>query len=328
VNAAVRQAPPQRTAAPPAFVLGSGLVLRPGDVVALLSQNDYFPGSKGALCLQVEYAGDGKGGALHATHVTLVGRRIVDGCPVEDVNIAANVAAIRPQRPAKRRASASFGQPPSHPIEAIIFDFDDTLLATATTRWPALIETAAEFQFTLTEATIAAAWGRPFNELIAATVPPTVGQDAFVRRYREVMHTHPPQPTTGAVDLLRRLWRAGICLCVVSSSSQGLVVQDLDALSLTGYFSYIFGHEQTRHHKPDPRVLDEPREALAHLLIGREGILCIGDSGRDFLVATGNNIAFYAVMTGSEDRPRLEQAGVPPETILTDLSELIPIVRA
>lgn len=69
-----------------------------------------------------------------------------------------------------------------HSRSAVIFDCDDTILATAQTRWSVLIETAKKFDVELSTDTIRRAWGLPFDELIRALVP-TINLNNYVEAY-------------------------------------------------------------------------------------------------------------------------------------------------
>jgi phosphoglycolate phosphatase-like HAD superfamily hydrolase len=227
----------------------------------------------------------------------------------------------RPVRPFR------YGPPDLPRSKAIIFDCDDTILATAKSRWSVLIETAAAFGVILEERTIQASWGKPFDELIRSIVP-SLDHVQFIEAYSAAMRAHRPQPTLGAIDLIRGLWGLGICLEIVTSSSRDLIVQDLDVLGLTSYFDNIYGFEQSQHHKPDPRVLAGPIDNLGERGIRPEEVLYVGDSVRDYRVATGNGIEFYGVLTGLESRTDFLRAGVQAGSIVPNLQRLARLLGA
>lgn len=209
---------------------------------------------------------------------------------------------------------------------AVIFDCDDTILATAKTRWNALIVTAAQFHVNLREATIRDAWGKPFDELIADLLP-NVSFDTFLPAYQQIMRQFPPQPTLGAVDLLNRLQIYGVRMEIVTSSRQDLILQDLDAVGIEAFFANIWGHEQTApYNKPDPRVLSPVLTQLEPFNIGRSLIVYVGDSVRDYAVAQGNEIDFIAVTSGLEGATAFHAAGVSETQIVSSLQELASIV--
>ncbi|MBF6061387.1 alpha/beta fold hydrolase [Nocardia terpenica] len=237
---------------------------------------------------------------------------------------AAEAALIAENLP---RAAGEVGPPrPTVPellagCRAVVFDFDDTLAATMRARWPVLRRTAAEFGVELEISTIRAAWGRPFDALVRALVP-TVDPAVFVPRYREAMAAQPPRPTPAAVSVLRRLRQRGVSLSIVGSGSRALIVQDLAALGVLDCFDEVRGCEQSEVHKPDPRVLHPTLTALSAAGIARAQVLYIGDSVRDHLAATGNGVAFLAVLTGLETREDFLRAGLARNLVLGSLSQL------
>lgn len=205
---------------------------------------------------------------------------------------------------------------------AVVFDCDDTVIATAKRRWAALIETAGGFDHVLEEATIRRFWGLPFDQLIANLVP-TVEFGAFVEAYKEVMHVQQPEATPGALELLEALSVREVQMDIITSGSRDLIIQDLDCLKLTRYFTGIYGYEQTPFHKPDPRVLTPVLGALIARGHVREGVIYIGDSIRDYQAARGNDLEFIAVTSGLEGSAEFVQAGLDQSKIFESLTDLL-----
>jgi phosphoglycolate phosphatase-like HAD superfamily hydrolase len=203
----------------------------------------------------------------------------------------------------------------------VIFDCDDTILATASSRWQVLINTASKFGAVLSERTIRQFWGLPFDELIQSIVP-TLDPTEFIAAYRLAMQETQPSPTTGAVELLEKLAHKGTVMEVVTSSSRDIIIQDLDQLDLTKYFANIYGQEQTRFHKPDPRVLHVVVNGLMERGFDILRTVFIGDSVRDYKVAYGNDIEFIAVLSGLEGRSDFVRMGVAPSRIVDSLGVL------
>lgn len=205
---------------------------------------------------------------------------------------------------------------------AVVFDCDDTIVATAKSRWAILIRTAASFGVDLDEATIRRAWGLPFDQLIAAIVP-GVPLDRFVQLYRRNMAEKQPRLTPGAQELIDQLGRQKAMLVILTSSSRELIVQDLDALGLTERFDQIYGYEQSPYYKPDPRVLDESLRYLAGRRVERDRIVYLGDSLRDYQAARQRKVQFLAVLTGLNVRSDFVDAGLADQYIVQDLTELL-----
>ena len=205
---------------------------------------------------------------------------------------------------------------------AVLFDCDDTILATYQNRRMVLAETVRSFGRDLDETVLAAAWGKPFNELVAA-IAPGLEADTFVRAYRAKMKLHAPQPTRGADELLQFLSSLRVRMFLVTSGSRDLVLQDLDELGLTGHFERVFAYEDCAYYKPDPRVFEPALRALGVGQNGRSRILYVGDSVRDYLAAKGAGLAFAAVTTGPERREAFLAAGVSADHIFAAPADML-----
>jgi phosphoglycolate phosphatase-like HAD superfamily hydrolase len=208
-----------------------------------------------------------------------------------------------------------------HGRPVVIFDCDDTILATARSRWAVLISTAERFGVTLTKEKIRAAWGLPFDQLIR-TIVPGISFAQYVDAYRKAMRDTLPEITEGAVNLLTELKSMNVLMPIVTSSSKELTIQDLDALDLTHYFSDVYGQEQTKFHKPDPRVLDGVIRDLHDRGYAISDVVFVGDSVRDYRVAAGNDLDFIAVLSGLEERQDFIDAGLLPNCIAETLMAL------
>jgi phosphoglycolate phosphatase-like HAD superfamily hydrolase len=205
----------------------------------------------------------------------------------------------------------------------VIFDCDDTLIETSRLRWSVLVSTAATFGRHIKDKTIRAAWGKPFDQLIAA-IAPDLDPHEFISRYRHEMLNYQPSATKGAFSLLESLRSRGTLLQIVTSSDRSLVEQDLHVLGMDRFFMNIYGFKESSFHKPDPRVLAMPIQAFKQVGIGRNEIVFVGDSVRDYHAAHGNAVDFIGVLTGIERRSEFREAGIPTECVVDDLTFLLP----
>ncbi|KAF0847019.1 HAD family hydrolase [Nocardia caishijiensis] len=208
---------------------------------------------------------------------------------------------------------------------AVIFDFDDTLAETMRSRWPLLIKTAEQFDVDVTEDMIRAVWGVPFPELVTTLVP-SVDRVLFESAYLQTMHSTPPTSTPGTRELLEFLAAQGTELAIVSSSRRDLVVMDIARLGIADFFrpEDIFGTEQLLGRKPDPRVLRRPVQRFADRGIGREAIVSIGDGINDYRVASGNDVAFVAVLTGLASAEDFVAAGLTRDLVVPNFVTIQP----
>jgi len=209
-----------------------------------------------------------------------------------------------------------------HALKAIIFDFDDTLMATRNSRVAVLIKAAANFGYRLTPEDVAKHWGKPFNELISDMMP-GVDYEAFRCHYAKIMCSIPPQALPGACDLLAELTPHGVRIFVVSSGARDLVRQDLEDGDLWQYVSRLWGYEDTPYHKPDPRTLDPVLLTLAEHDIHLNQAVYLGDSTSDFEVASAKGLLFCAVLTGVHTREDFLMVGLQEDLIVNSLEELL-----
>ena len=137
------------------------------------------------------------------------------------------------------------------------------------------------------------------------------------------MEDYQPTLKPGARDTVTYLRRLGLYIAIVSSSSRLLVEQDLEAVGMLDLVDSVWGHEDSLHHKPDPRVLAPILDHLEERNLPKEACVCIGDSTRDYLAARGNGILFFAVTTGQEESEAFLQLGLREEYIVPTLLDLL-----
>lgn len=207
-------------------------------------------------------------------------------------------------------------------INALVFDFDDTLMDTRARRFRPLIDTFKSFGCMPKREDISRNWGKPFDALVVA-IAPSVNYEAFVRRYSVAMRKFPPRTHLGAKRLLRILQQRGVPSFIVSSGSKILVKQDLDYAGLSKYVSFLWGFEDTPYHKPDPRTLEPVLAVFKNMALPRGNILFVGDSLADFQMAAASRIPFCAVLTGATMRKDFNSAGLEDRLIVDSLRELV-----
>lgn len=207
-------------------------------------------------------------------------------------------------------------------ISSVIFDFDDTLMATRETRYDALIETAGDFGIEISPEEIDSHWGEPFEELIAG-IAPNIEFEEFHSQYMNVMKKYGPKVQPGVRDVFDILQGKNTPIFVVSSGSYELVKQDLIEGELWEDITRLWGYEDTPAHKPNPQALSP---VLQHLeTIGKKegAVPFIGDSPRDLEAARGNGLPFWAVLTGLSDRSDFRNKGLDDDRIINSLYGLL-----
>lgn len=210
---------------------------------------------------------------------------------------------------------------PPEVVRGTILDFDDTLLATRERRTDLIIRAARDLGYEITPETIAPHWGKPFNRLVKGFLP-TVDYKAFYAHYRKLMREVPPKVLPGVRRLLRTLASNGVATFVISSGSRDLVVQDLRVARLEQFFTRLWGFEDTRFHKPNPKVMIPVLSALKKMKIPRDGMIYFGDGISDYEVASLNRIFFCAVTSGSNSRDDFRLAGLEDAHIIDSFDQL------
>jgi len=206
-------------------------------------------------------------------------------------------------------------------LKAVIFDFDDTLVATRQSRIPILRRLALEFGYKLRKDDIEVHWGRPFDEFVKAIMPGVAYRD-FFEEYSKRLFTRPPVLQSGIKNFVTNLYKNGVCIYVLSSGSRKLVIQDLEAKGMMQFISKLWGHEDTNYCKPDPRTLNPVLQSLEEKGIQREYVVYIGDSLADLEISSKNGLIFIAVTTGVHNKIDFSRKGIRSSHILSTITQL------
>lgn len=207
-------------------------------------------------------------------------------------------------------------------IKAVIFDFDDTLLATFEQRSSLLIKVGLEFGYHVDIKQIKLNWGRPFYDLINAIMP-NINYQHFYEQYSSAMLSSYPKMQVGVEPFLDFLKKHNISTVIVSSSSRDLVLQDLTSVNLQHSIDFVWGFEDTLFHKPDPRSLEQALSYLKRNGISSNESISIGDSPNDYIAAKDNGVTFFAVTTGNDDMNSFVSSGLSQEFIYLNLQQML-----
>ncbi len=208
-----------------------------------------------------------------------------------------------------------------HSYQAVLFDLNETILATFAARSQAFMMAALELGFQLSIPRIRGYWGRPLHDFVSGLLP-GIDYGRFDAFYRQYTRNYPPQTMEGASTLLPTLVSRGCVLAVVSASPSQLVWQDLASAEVDKYFGAVFGSDSCEFYKPDPRVLGPALAWLSGLGISTYETVSIGDSVDDYLAASGCGIDFIAVTTGLCTQDDFVKAGLRREQMVSSLHEL------
>lgn len=192
-----------------------------------------------------------------------------------------------------------------HPVRAVVFDLDGTLIDSAPDVANAVNRTLAELgRSPLGPGVVRPMIGdgvRPLLEkALAATGPaPTPEQvDAGIGRYLHFYRTEPAAHTVvypGVRETLRQLADQGLRLGVCSNKPHEMTVLVLEALGLANLFRAIVGGGLLPVQKPDAGHIGH---VIALMAVSKAETVMVGDSEVDMAAARNTGVRSVAVSYG------------------------------
>lgn len=138
---------------------------------------------------------------------------------------------------------------------AVVFDFDDTLIASRNDRAGRLLGALSKFGCDPDERQLSNAWGLPFEQLVIKLAPTVRHRySEFLLFYANELTAAPPMPAPGLEDALVLL-HANSVLFVHSSSHAFLVRVDLQSINALRYFDLVIGSNLYMGAKPATSTL-------------------------------------------------------------------------
>jgi phosphoglycolate phosphatase len=209
-------------------------------------------------------------------------------------------------------------------IKAVIFDFDDTLVATHEAIWNLHRYIAKTYYGRiLSDELLSKHWGRPIPELMKHYYK-TEDNDEAMKNLLAHRDEFPKLLLEHASDAINRLHNENVIVGIVSATTRPLLEYDAKLVGLPiEKMTYIQTAEDSQYHKPDGRVFNALKEFLHDHKIVPEETLYIGDGIHDFNAAREAELKFIGVATGLVTVSDFEEAGA---EAINDLSELPAIV--
>jgi HAD superfamily hydrolase (TIGR01509 family) len=210
-------------------------------------------------------------------------------------------------------------------VDAVIFDFDDTLVASRTVRRAALTSTIRSLGRTVSDEGFAVAYGRSLRELVDA-IDPGCPFEEFLPAYVDTVRASPAPLLPGARELLEHLAASGIRRSIVSASHADLIRIELEVHGIEDLVEQVIGTAGAPPVKPDPLVLVRACEGLG---TSPSTSLYVGDSLADLRMAAAAGVGFVGVCTGTVSFEEFERhaAALPvPVTICAGLTRGFPAV--
>lgn len=209
------------------------------------------------------------------------------------------------------------------PIKAILFDHDDTLVASIKSKWAQHKFIAKTFyDKTLTDADIRRHWGKPFTVLLKLLYE-TDNIDMAMSYNICTRKDYPKALFEDTLATITGLRNAKIKTGIVTSTTNSSLDNDFKTLGISRQlFDYIQTEDETIFHKPDSRVFEPTLKWLAQQKIKPSEALYIGDSLTDMNAVAGVGIQFLGITRGLTTQKEFEKHGGRAIKKLADLSKL------
>ena len=206
--------------------------------------------------------------------------------------------------------------------KAIIFDFDETLVEAMNVKWKQHQDAAKQFyDHELTEETIRAYWGMPFEAMIQLFYENKDTVENMKNNYHSLDEQYPKSPFEDTIEVLTYLQSHSYWTGIITSMTKESVIKDMKKDGLPHKkFNLIQGSTDSEFHKPDPRVFDSLKNILKNIPITPLETLYVGDDIRDMQAAQGAGIQFVAIPNGLTPKEEFIKKGA---TCISFLSELI-----
>jgi pyrophosphatase PpaX len=193
-------------------------------------------------------------------------------------------------------------------VKAILWDLDDTLLATLPGRMTALAHAYEACLGTSVDAL--ALWRSHRGGTLEDLGRRLLGDDyqRFTRAYRDFYYANdrPCNPYEGIEPLLARYLARGVPMGVVTSKIAWGATDELSRAGLLQYFEVVVGFDDCDRHKPDPQPLHMAMERLC--VDDSCGVAFVGDSPADMFAARNAGCRSVAALWGTLDAELLLDA--------------------
>ena len=191
-------------------------------------------------------------------------------------------------------------------IKVVIFDFDDTICLTEEACFILENRVAESMNFPpMTRKTHQKNWGLPLKTAIVERLP-GINVDEFIKRQIKFMAETIEKGLLDKIpqenlDVLESIKKGGKKLAILTSRDTNEVKHLLhESHPFNGLIEAFYHRDNSKYHKPDPRVFDE---ILDKLESRPEESVYVGDAISDAAAAKGAGMHFIAVLeSGLRDR--------------------------
>ena len=210
--------------------------------------------------------------------------------------------------------------------QAVIFDFDDTLVESRVLKWAQHKYVAKKFyNLDLSDEEIRKHYGKPLNQLIADLYQNSDTTENIHKVIASVRNDYLKKVYVEAPGVLKKLLSNNIKVGIVSATNKNYLVDDLDRLDFpVNDFFIIQGSDEVSAHKPEPGVFFPALDILSKIGIKKDQIVYIGDSLDDLKAAHGAGIDFIGLTTGLYKEEEFKAHGA--KVVLSRVGEVLDFI--
>jgi phosphoglycolate phosphatase len=214
-----------------------------------------------------------------------------------------------------------------HPVRAVIFDLDGTLIDSKRDLIHSVNAMLAEMdREKLSEETISGYIGHGAPLLVSRALGAHAKEEElrrglqFFRAYYEEHKLDSTCAYPGVAETLAELRRKQLPMAVLTNKPVRISVRILEALGLADYFRAVYGGNSFETKKPDPFGA---KQILAEFGVTPQAAMIVGDSEVDVQTARNVGTVAVAVNYGFGVHDRVQH---PADVYLQAIGELLPLV--
>jgi phosphoglycolate phosphatase len=181
-------------------------------------------------------------------------------------------------------------------IKAVIFDLDDTLVDTKKAKFKAIQFAGKKFyNIDINDELLNSHYGKPIREFFDIVFKHVENVDLILKNFMTIRDQYPSLPFPDTIEVVDQLLKKYV-ISVVSSAARQMVLNDLKVAQLpVDQFKMILSADDTKFHKPDPRVFDPMIGYFSKFNIIPKEIAYVGDTINDYKAAFGAGLYFCGI---------------------------------
>lgn len=210
------------------------------------------------------------------------------------------------------------------PINCIIFDYDDTLVASSEYLYNLENRVSAQLGLTLrTREQYFSLYWKPHIEMVQISYP-DFDSNVYMQKYDELYNPNDIKPFDKTLEILQKLHAEWYKLWVLSWKIIAKLKEHMELLGISSLFDYIHWAESSSYKKPDSRVFNDIIEHFQPCV--QSDIAYIWDNTIDYIAANNAWLQFIWITTGIHSKEDFEKLGC--KNILSNIGDLDKIIKS